>query len=548
MGWLLGVSAAYATLHFGFSNIRGMLAAGIPDDATYYFKAAQYLAAGKGFTFDGIHQTNGFHPLWLLVLWPLYRFVPGSPEMLLRLSLVLQIALLAAATLILFRVHRAFFSRRVGLVSLVLFLSLLYFRAINGMESALLVLMLALCFYVAWRGAPFSTDRAMASFGFGLTLGLVTLARLDMIFLPLIVCAVLAARAVTAGPARPTAWRRLLVTAAGFMALLGPYLLYNQVAHGGLMPISGALKSSFPHLKALRQILADMREFAVHTILAGVAGAYLALYGARSVLGRQPEDGREFHRGAMAIMAGAVVLHFAYTMLFMKWAIFGWYFIPYAALIPLLVSEAVQRALAWRVMSGAGGLGYWAAISLLVVVGGIRVHRINFWPVDSSWHVAAYDAAQWVRAHTAADAVMAMADAGHLSYFSGRSVINLDGIANNRELQVVIRSGRLGEYLKANRVQYLAQYQFWSMPAVSSGAYDSVTIRYPGYLYDCMSDPIVLRKADEVYRSRPYREKPWLPPTSLVIWRIPESGRTATGGSEASTFIATPTRTRPRSE
>ncbi len=43
------------------------------DDAYYYFQIAYHLAEGKFSTFDGgITRTNGYHPLWLLLITPFY--------------------------------------------------------------------------------------------------------------------------------------------------------------------------------------------------------------------------------------------------------------------------------------------------------------------------------------------------------------------------------------------------------------------------------------------------------------------------------------------
>ena len=43
------------------------------DDAFYYFQIARNLAEGKFSTFDGgITRTNGYHPLWLLLITPFY--------------------------------------------------------------------------------------------------------------------------------------------------------------------------------------------------------------------------------------------------------------------------------------------------------------------------------------------------------------------------------------------------------------------------------------------------------------------------------------------
>ena len=44
----------------------------IADDAFYYFTIARHAAAGHGVTFDGLAPTNGFHPLWLVLLIPLF--------------------------------------------------------------------------------------------------------------------------------------------------------------------------------------------------------------------------------------------------------------------------------------------------------------------------------------------------------------------------------------------------------------------------------------------------------------------------------------------
>jgi hypothetical protein len=40
------------------------------DDAYYYFDVASHLVHGRGLSTDGIHTTNGFHPLWMVMLLP----------------------------------------------------------------------------------------------------------------------------------------------------------------------------------------------------------------------------------------------------------------------------------------------------------------------------------------------------------------------------------------------------------------------------------------------------------------------------------------------
>src|SRR6185369_12146057 len=65
------------------------------DDAYYYLGVARHLAAGAGSTFDGLHATNGYHPLWCWALVPLLRAVP-DPGAAVRLTGLLWFALAAA--------------------------------------------------------------------------------------------------------------------------------------------------------------------------------------------------------------------------------------------------------------------------------------------------------------------------------------------------------------------------------------------------------------------------------------------------------------------
>lgn len=55
-----------------------LIARTLPDDAFIYFVIARNIASGLGATFDGVTQTNGFHPLWALALAPIFYLFPGG--------------------------------------------------------------------------------------------------------------------------------------------------------------------------------------------------------------------------------------------------------------------------------------------------------------------------------------------------------------------------------------------------------------------------------------------------------------------------------------
>src|ERR1700722_2269702 len=94
---VLGAAAIFCVLFACQHDTRHMLVR-VADDASYFLTTARNIAAGHGMTVDVIHPSNGFQPLWLLLLVPLF-LVHGSPETMLRLVVLLQGALLVIAFL-----------------------------------------------------------------------------------------------------------------------------------------------------------------------------------------------------------------------------------------------------------------------------------------------------------------------------------------------------------------------------------------------------------------------------------------------------------------
>lgn len=73
----VGAVLAYGAAFAGYLLVRFDLVNLVRDvnldDAFYYLKTAQHLAEGKFSTFDGgITRTNGYHPVWLFLLTPLF--------------------------------------------------------------------------------------------------------------------------------------------------------------------------------------------------------------------------------------------------------------------------------------------------------------------------------------------------------------------------------------------------------------------------------------------------------------------------------------------
>ena len=72
-----------------WASIPWLLGQANADDFYYYLVLAKNSAAGLGPTFDGFAITNGFHPLYLLMLIPLASLPIQSPIFLIKSALIL---------------------------------------------------------------------------------------------------------------------------------------------------------------------------------------------------------------------------------------------------------------------------------------------------------------------------------------------------------------------------------------------------------------------------------------------------------------------------
>jgi hypothetical protein len=208
------------------------------DDAFYYAQIARNIVSGKGVTFDGLHETNGFHPLWLLVLLPIYALFSGD-WLPLRVILVLQALLAAASSALLYAVLRRWTGRLLAILGVVLYQMLTFLLEISfsGMEIGLQGLLLI---YLLWKWPTIAQNLEKKAWFLGILLGLIILARLDGVAVAGIVGLYTLWRLRKASPSRIGGFLARLRIASGLVT--GPYFVWNLLHFGHLMPVSGAAK------------------------------------------------------------------------------------------------------------------------------------------------------------------------------------------------------------------------------------------------------------------------------------------------------------------
>ena len=458
----------------------------ITDDAYYYFTIARNLAAGLGSTFDGLAPTNGFHPLFLLLVTPIFalaRAAQVGPWIPVHVAASLCAVLDVLAALVLYRLVRACGAGRgAGWAAGIWLLSpYSVLIGLRGVENTLTVSLIAVTMLLAARwlkdGPPpdhasRGTRRAAA---LGALVGLATLARTDnapLLGLTLVVQLVVAARRAPREAWSGGRWRAALgaLAVAALVAgvIVAPWVLWNLRVFGSPLQVSGLAKmgngSLFGHLPTAsgpwtparvglsliapvwvptrfllgeeysRPLLARLLTAAV--VLAACAAFAIAL---RNAL-------RTGSRMALVTLAGTgtyVVLHMLAYALVLR-AYFTWYSTVPLFLVCVDAGLAVGPAPAHPRRSVRGVAIALAAVALSLAIG-VRFFRSHppraRAPEIAIGEILATIAHEAPGAHT-----IGIYNAGSAGYFAPEfgpyHVVDLDCVVNN----VAFAAFRRGEY------------------------------------------------------------------------------------------------------
>jgi len=432
------------------------------DDGLYYPKLAQNLVATGRCTYDGVTRTNGFHPLWLLMLLPVYATIgdswaalQGVYGLVAGLQLTAMGLLFAAARRL--RMTAAGWAAAVWIV----FLNLRSFTVFFSLlESPLSLLLLLGYFVYALRAGERRFEQPVWAGVAGLLIGLCFLARLDSFLLAVAYGVVAIGRMVRRKSCRPLV-KSAGIAAVGCLLLAGPYLGYNWKCFGHLQPVSAWMKTGG---FSVRESWAVMSGWVWHqliprvqyvlgwttvprVVMAGVmAGAGILFVG---YLLSGPR------RGRVAALAGACPewvlfagLHMGFIILAAphEAAASAWYWVPQILLAGLAAGVALPDF---------GG----AKITIVpVVVGLLVLVQLWFYPVflgRKAMSSAKLEVARFLREHTDPSAHAAMFDSGITAYFSERNFTGLNGLIGDFEHAELMRRRAYATALERNGVDYL---------------------------------------------------------------------------------------------
>jgi 4-amino-4-deoxy-L-arabinose transferase-like glycosyltransferase len=446
------------------------------DDYYYYLVLARNSAAGFGPTFDGIELTNGFHPLYLLLLTFLAKLSIGGSEFLIKAGLILLLFFHNATGVALGAGFRHRQRPDIGTLTALIWLLNPWPLAItlNGVETPIATFLWTLIIFT------FSVYRQQTQFDLkktlilGILVGLAILARTDGLLLLGALVVTELYRARRNGPD----WVRFIagtgfISCTAFIVTL-PWWWWSWQSFGTIMQVSGKAiflgTHGFDWLNSQlilsnvafvgRDYLARMILFTLLPLLALGFAAWQCRY--------TPHPGRlkfkellsEFDFAWLAIVA--LALWYSGW----QWSVQNWYLLPTILVVTLGVGLAWEQLLLERnvpVIKPAGGLIAFTGTLILIAVYG----TIGFGFPNQE---RGYYLAQWFNQNTEPEAVIGAWNSGVIGYFTERKVVNLDGVVNNSIYDYKLARQAtnvfdLMDYFNSRHISYLTDYEHFYIEA-----------------------------------------------------------------------------------
>jgi len=218
----------------------------LADDAFYGFSIAKNISNGLGSTFDGVTRTNGFPPLPMLILIPIFSLFGGSLSAPVNASLIVMAIFDLMTGYLIYRILLRVSDWRGAIIGSAFWLLNPCFMlvAFTGCEAAFCVFFDALCLLLFIRFLSGDAPKTKSLIALGIGAGLAVLGRSDAIFLTLAVAMGVAADGRVPIRRRIT---NLVVFACLAAATISPWILWNLTNFGIAGPVSGLVKPFRSH-------------------------------------------------------------------------------------------------------------------------------------------------------------------------------------------------------------------------------------------------------------------------------------------------------------
>lgn len=470
----------------------------VPDDAFYYFKISQNVASGVGSTFDGEHLTNGYHPLWMLIVAGSMALFSSIGEMAPVHALLIFSAILTTATFVLlYAIAQRLFTHpapRIAVIALVALSPIQIGWATNGLETALvgLVAVVLAAFPIFYGAGRWPISRLVIWGALG---GVMILARTDYGLYPFLLSLWYLWRN------RREFWRTALALALPAILVVLPWVLWSWYALGTPIQESGLaltyanrvlffyksrsiltviLWSVYQFLRAVKMAIEQtgitalvIAGFLVVLVRAGLRRGYVAQLRASCAT--------DVAQVAWVLSTASFLLIAVHGAV--RWTPRDWYFIgPSMLMIFLLVVgfRTMLESASRRSLVVLGGV-----VVILFTLAAVQIYPKH--PVQRDMIATAY----WLRDNTPANARIASFNSGIYGYLSQRYILNSDGLVSHDTFRAM-RSRELLAFWQRNGITHFLDYDvaytyryrpFFGVPEIESYLQEVKKLSAPNSAY-----------------------------------------------------------------
>ncbi|HTO70124.1 MAG TPA: hypothetical protein VMR31_09725 [Myxococcota bacterium] len=472
-------------------DIGGRLFRQFPtEDGYLMLTIARNIALGHGMSVSGgLQPTNGTQPLATLLWAGVFELVGGDRRLGVLGVQLLEATCASIAAWLLWRLARRIYAGRPRggaaalLVSAAWFASpIVVMHSMNCLESglyALLIVSVLLVFADSGFRERWSWTRCT---GAGALLGAAFWARNDAVFLVLGACIAHASSGFGSGVFLRRRFAEATVIGSTSVAVAVPWLVFNQLRFGAIVPISGRSEAMESQLgENLAKLPSAVFEYATlylpipsgyeesPWVVAGACLSVLALAG----LAHHALRSRDPIVRSLATLGSifAVCLLAFYGMSFGAGYFMSRYMFALSPLLALLVGAVARRGWVGLASSELRWVPGAFAAGLVLLASGLDARL--YAKGTSHMHFQVVD---WVQKNVSDDTWVAAPQSGTLGFFHDRTV-NLDGKVNPVALAARSR-GEVDRYLVESReIQYLADWEglaAWAKQPVISTQFELV--------------------------------------------------------------------------
>jgi hypothetical protein len=443
-----------------YGNLRfheKVLSIGLEDDFFYYAHAARNLVFNGHSTFDGTHITNGYHPLWFLIIAAITKVFSigglGHASTIYPFAIALetiQVSLVLGVAYISYKFTSKFCDEAICLCIQLLITSWMIIQVRTGMEVGLAILMVFLLMLFRVReGFQWNFNNSLV---YGLIAALAILSRLDVV---LIVAPTVAIDLLFSDQSIRSKIKNCFGVAIGLLPLFG-YFASNIVLFHVLMPISGTAKQLRTHhvpswnaLQTFIEYITSQRHPLLGIFMATTA---IAVIRYRTLFKRVYKYRTIFLGTLLFPIVHLVVICSASDWLFFPWYLYPW-IISFLSAATILFARPTTRNSEPAYLPDPQkreGWVYACAAFMFFYSFAISFHSN---PKHNLPYMASMAILKFEKSHPG---IYAMGDrAGVVGYFGTEPVVQLEGLMMDPAfLQHIIKKEDLVKVLHQYDVKY----------------------------------------------------------------------------------------------